>query len=75
MLSILFRSAFVGGWVATLAVTLAVSAVMGASLSTTAFLVALGSAPWMLMLRLARSAPSPSVAEILYAAGTNDGRL
>ncbi len=74
MLSALFRSAFINGGVATLAAIVAVSTALGASLSTTSLLLALGATPWILMLLLARSAPSPSVAEILYAATASDGR-
>lgn len=74
MLSTLFRSSFIKGCVVTLAVIVAVSTAMGASVSTAAFSLALGAAPWILMLLLAQSAPVPSVAEILYAAGTTDGR-
>ena len=74
MLSTLFRSSFIKGCVATLALIVTGSAVMGANLSTTGFLLALGAAPWTLMLLLARSAPAPSVAEILYAAGAHDRR-
>jgi hypothetical protein len=74
MVSTLFRSSFIKGCVATLAAIVALSTTMGASLSTTAFLLVLGAAPWILMLVLPRSAPSPSVAEILHTANTNAGR-
>ena len=71
MLIALFRSPFINGWTATLAVIVAVSMTMSASLLTMAFLLVLGAAPWVLMLLLPRTASSPSVAEILYAAKTN----
>ena len=58
---------------ATLVVIVIVSRAMGASLVTTPFLLALGAAPWILMLLLPRRALSPSVAEIIYAARMNDG--
>ena len=74
MLSVLFRSSFLKGCMATLVVIVTASCAMGASLLTTALLLTLGAAPWTLMLLLPRSALSPSVAEIIYAVRTNDGR-
>lgn len=74
MLSNLSRSVVVGGWVALLAVIVAVSIAMGANVSTTALLLALGIAPAIVALLIARGASSPSVAEILYSVETKDGR-
>ncbi len=74
MLSILFRSSFIKGSLGTVVVIVAISTAMDASLLTTAFFVALGAAPWMLMLVLPRSAPSPTVTEIIYGLRTNGGR-
>ena len=72
--STLFRSAFVTGWAATLVGIVAAGAAMDASASTTAFLLVLGTGPWILMLLLPRVALSPSVAEILYSANAKDAR-
>ena len=55
------------------ALTLAASLAMGASLSTTIFLLALSTTPGVVMALLALSAPPPSVAQILYAVN-RDGR-
>jgi len=73
-LSTLSRSAFITGWAATLVVIVAAGTAMDASPSTTTFSLVLGTGPWILMLLLPRSAPSPSVAEILYTANTKDAR-
>ena len=45
MLNIAFRTWLIGGWIAILAVIVAVSVAMGANLSTTSLLLALGAAP------------------------------
>ena len=68
MLNNFRRLAFLGGWAGLLAIIVTACTVMGANLWTTALLVALGVAPGIVMIMLAYSAPSPSVAEILYAA-------
>jgi hypothetical protein len=47
---------------------------MGANLSTTALLLALGVAPGVVVVLLAQSAPSPSVANILHSVERNDDR-
>jgi len=62
-----------GAWTGVIAIIVAASIAMGANPSTTAFLVALGAAPAIVMAMLARHAPASSVAEILYAV-TKDGR-
>ena len=74
MLSNLSRSVVVGGWMAMLAVIVAVSNAMGANVSTTALLFVLGVAPALVALLIGGGAPSPSVAEILHAVETKDGR-
>ena len=69
-LSILSRSAFICGSLATLVVIVAISTGMGASPSTMMFSLVLGAVPWILMLVLPRRALSPTVAEILYDANS-----
>ena len=74
MLSHVLRSVVVGGWVASLAVIVVVSIVMDANVSTIALLVALDVAPALVALLIARGAPSPGVAEILYSVEVKGGR-
>jgi hypothetical protein len=76
MLNVVFKSPWliVGPWIAALAVTVAASTAMGANLSTTALLLALGIAPAIVIALLANGEPSRSVAQVLYAVETNDGR-
>jgi hypothetical protein len=68
------RLSLVGGWAATVAVVVAASVAMGADGSTTALLLAVGIAPALVMLHLARNGPSLSVAEILHAVDAKGGR-
>ena len=75
MLNVAVRSSWlIGAWVAALAIIVAASTAMGAHLSTTAILLALAIAPAIVIALLAHGEPSPSVAQILYAAETKDGR-
>lgn len=76
MLSLAFKSSWliVGPWIAALGLTVAASTAMGANLSTTALLLALGIAPAIVIALLANGAPSPSVAQVLYAVETSDRR-
>jgi hypothetical protein len=69
-LSILSRSSFISGSLATLVAIAAIGTGMGASPSTMTFSLVLGAVPWILMLLLPRRALSPTVAEILYAANS-----
>ena len=62
------------GWIAVLAGIAATSVAMDANLSTTAFLVALGIAPGIVLAIVLRGTPSPSVGQMLYSAG-KDSRL
>ena len=73
MLSNVRRLVLLGTWAGLCAIIVAASNGMGANLSTTALLLALGATPGIVMLMLEHGAPSPSVAEILHAA-TKDGR-
>jgi len=67
MLNNASRSWIVGGlWLATLTIVLAISVAMGARVSTTALLLALGLAPAGIMLLIGLGAPPPTVAELLY---------
>ena len=74
MFSKLSRSVLVGGWLVMMAVILAVTMTMGAKLSTTAMLLALGVAVALVPPLIAGSAPSPSVAEILRSTETKNTR-
>jgi hypothetical protein len=68
-------SFIVGGWITALAAIVAISVSMDANASTTALLFALGVAPALVMVLMAAGAPPPTVAEILHAVETKDGRL
>jgi hypothetical protein len=65
---------FIGAWVAAVAVIVAGSMAMGANLSTTALLLALGIAPGIVTAILAQSQPSPRVAQILHPVEAKDRR-
>jgi hypothetical protein len=69
-----FRLSIVGGWIVAVTIVVAASVVMGANHSTTALFLALGTAPAILTLHLARNGPSVSVAEVLHSAESHDGR-
>jgi hypothetical protein len=74
MLTPVFRSWLVCGWFATLAVIIGVSVSSGASFTINATVLVLGVAPMVIMPFIV-SAPSLTVAEILHAVETKDGRL
>jgi multisubunit Na+/H+ antiporter MnhG subunit len=74
MLNTVSRSWLIGGWFATLAVVVAFSVASGASLSTSALLLAIGLAPPVVMRLIGAGAPSPTVAEILHSVDAKDGR-
>ena len=69
-----FQSWLIGGWLATVAVAVAVSVAMDANVSTTALILALGMSPGLVTMLIARSAPSPTVAEILHSVDAKEGR-
>ena len=69
-----FRSSLIVGSSAALAAIVGVSVAMDAKLSTTALLLALGMAPAIVMVLMANGAPAPTVAQILHAVETKDGR-
>ena len=64
----------IGSWLAAVALIVAASMAMGANLSTTALLLALGIAPAIVIALLAHGTPSPSVAQILHSVESKDGR-
>ena len=72
MLTTISRSWLIGAWFATLAIIVGSSAVLGASLLTSAILLVLGVTPVVIMTLL-HGTRTPTVAEILYAAETKDG--
>ena len=75
MVNAAFSSSWlIGAWITAVAIIVAASMAMGANLSTTALLLALGIAPAIVIALLAHSEPSPSVADILHPVETKDGR-
>ena len=74
MVNIALRTWLIGGWIAIIAVIVTVSVAMGANLSTTSLLLALGVAPAAVMAVLKAGASSPTVAEILHAVHAKDRR-
>jgi hypothetical protein len=68
------RSWMIGGWMATMAVLVAVSMALDANRSTTGLLIALGVSLGLVIVFMSSRAPSPSVAEILHAVDTNERR-
>lgn len=61
-------------WFATLGVIMASSVVMGASLSTTAYLLMTGIAPAIVALLIGAGGPAPTVAEVLHSVHVRDSR-
>ena len=75
MLNNVFTSRrLIGSWVAAAGLIVAATMAMGATLSTTAVALALCLTPLIVVAVLARSASPTSVAQILYALETKDGR-
>jgi hypothetical protein len=72
MLNRVSRMWLIGAWIALLAVIVTISVAMGASLSTTSLLFALGVAPGAVMAMLRAGASSPTVAEILHTVDSKD---
>jgi hypothetical protein len=72
MLTTISRSWLIGAWSGTLAIVVGSSAVVGASLTTSALLLVLGVTPIVIMTLL-HGTRTPTVAEILHAAETKDG--
>ncbi len=74
LLNTLLGSWVIASWIATLALIAAISVAVDASVSTTVLLLVLGVTPAIVIAVLAGSAPSPTVAEILYRVHTKNGR-
>ena len=75
MLNATLRSRWlISAWVAAVTIMAAASMAMGAELSTSAILLALGIAPAIVIALLAHPEPSPSVAQMLRSGDTNDRR-
>ena len=75
MVNATFRSSWlIGAWLVTVTMMVVASTAMGAKLSTTAVLLALGIAPAVVIALLAHREPSPSVADILHTVETKDRR-
>ena len=72
--STLRTSTLIGSWIAALVILVATSISLNARVSTTAFLFALGLAPGAVIAVLSRSAPVETVAQLLHAIETKDGR-
>ena len=62
------------GWLAAVAVIVASSVGMDADRSTSAYLLALGMAPLLVIMFMRAGAPSPTVTEVLHSTTTKDGR-
>lgn len=74
MVNTFSRTGLLGGiWLAVVGVIVASSIAMGATMSTSAFLLALCMIPLGVMLVIGLGAPPPTVAELLYAT-EKDGR-
>jgi hypothetical protein len=74
MVKTISRPWLIAGWMAVLALVVAVSRSLGATLSTTVLLAALGVAPGVVIALLKRGAATPTVAEILHAVNAKEGR-
>lgn len=70
-----FRSSWlIGSWIGALVLLVGISISLHARRSTTALVFALGLAPGAVMAALSRSAPVETVAQLLHAIETEDGR-
>ena len=67
MLKTISRSWLIGGWTAIVALVVAVSVAMGANMSTTALLLAIGVTPLIVAAFVKGGPPSQSVSQILYS--------
>ena len=70
----LCSSWLIGSWIAALVILVGTSVSLHARVSTTALLLALGLAPGVVMAVLSYSAPVETVAQLLHAIETKDGR-
>jgi hypothetical protein len=74
MLNSISRTWLLGGWLAAVAVVVAVSVGLDARTSTSAFLLAIGVAPAVVIGFMRAGAPSPSVAEILQSVNSGNNK-
>ena len=74
MLNNISSAWLLSSWFAVVAVIVASSVGMDARLSTSAYLLALGMAPPLVLMVMRAGTPAPTVAEILHTATTKDGR-
>jgi hypothetical protein len=74
MLNNISSTWLLSSWFAVVAVIVASSVGMDARLSTSAYLLALGMAPPLVLMVMRAGTPAPTVAEILHTATTKDGR-
>jgi hypothetical protein len=73
MLNTVSRTWLLGGiWFATLALIIAWSVAVGASVSTNALLLVMGVVPPGIVVILRFSAPPPTVAELLHSVNAKD---
>jgi hypothetical protein len=72
MLKTLSGSSLLTGWLMTLAVIIAFSVAVGADVSTSALLLAMGVTPVIIVSLIGRHSASPTVAEILYSVEGQD---
>ena len=63
-----------GVWFVTLAVIVALSVAMDASLSTSALVLVMGLTPVIVIALLGANASSPTVPEVLHSVNARDGR-
>ena len=73
MLNSISRSWLIGGWCTMVAIVIAGTVALGANTSTSLLLLVLGVTPAVIMM-LIGGAATPTVAEILHAAETKNGR-
>ena len=71
--SVLRTSLYVG-WFTAVGTVVVWSLAADAKLSTSVLFLAMGLAPLVVMLLIGAGAPPPTVAELLHAVHTNDGR-
>ena len=69
-----FMRSILACWFAAVAILVLWSLAVGAKLSTSLLLFALGVAPAAVSLIIESGAPPPTVAELLYAVNTKDRR-
>jgi hypothetical protein len=74
MLNAVSGTSVIRAWLITLAVVIAFSVAVGADVSTSALLLAMGVTPVVIVALIGRHAAPPTMAEILYPVEVQDGR-